>query len=44
MVRTALMDTAIIALDNSLNPLKNQFNDNKEKIRFLSLLSPTCPL
>jgi len=35
---------SIITLDSSLDPLKDQFNDNKEKIRFLSLLSPTCPL
>lgn len=34
----------IITLDNSLDPLRDQFNDNKERIRFLSLLSPTCPL
>ena len=35
---------SIITLDSSLDRLKDQFNDNKEKIRFLSLLSPTCPL
>jgi hypothetical protein len=35
---------SIITLDGSLNPLRDRFNDNKEKIRFLSLLSPTCPL
>ena len=35
---------SIIILDSSLDRLKDQFNDNKEKIRFLSLLSPTCPL
>jgi len=35
---------SIITLDSSLDPLKDQFNDNKEKIRFLCLLSPTCPL
>ena len=34
----------IITLKGSLNPLKLQFNNNKEKIRFLALLSPTCPL
>ena len=34
----------IITLTGSLDPLKDQFNNNKEKIRFLALLSPTCPL
>ncbi len=34
----------IVTLKDSLNPLKLQFNNNKEKIRFLALLSPTCPL
>jgi hypothetical protein len=34
----------MITLDSSLDPLIDHFNDNKEKIRFLSLLSPTCPL
>ena len=34
----------IVALDSSIDPLIDRFNDNKEKIRFLSLLSPTCPL
>jgi len=34
----------IITLDGSLNPLKDRFNSDKEKIRFLALLSPTCPL
>ena len=34
----------IITLDSFLDPLKDRFNDNKEKVRFLSLLSPTCPL
>lgn len=34
----------LISLENSLTPLINRFNDNKEKIRFLALLSPTCPL
>jgi hypothetical protein len=34
----------IVTLDSSSNPLKFQFNNDKEKIRFLALLSPTCPL
>ncbi len=34
----------IITLNSTLDPLKDQFNQNKEKIRFLALLSPTCPL
>ena len=34
----------IVTLDGSLNPLKLRFNNDKEKIRFLALLSPTCPL
>jgi hypothetical protein len=34
----------IIRLADSMNPLKLRFNNAKEKIRFLALLSPTCPL
>ena len=34
---------SIISLD-SLDPLRDHFNHRMEKIRFLSLLSPTCPL
>ena len=34
----------IVTLDGSLNPLKLRFNNDQEKIRFLALLSPTCPL
>jgi hypothetical protein len=34
----------IVTLDGSLNPLKLRFNNYQEKIRFLALLSPTCPL
>jgi len=34
----------IVTLDGSLNPLKFRFNNYKEKIRFLALLSPTCLL
>ena len=34
----------IVTLKDSLNPLKVQFNNHTEKIRFLALLSPTCPL
>ena len=34
----------IVTLDGSSNPLKFRFNNTKEKIRFLALLSPTCPL
>jgi len=34
----------IITLNTALDPLKDQFNNNKENIRFLALLSPTCPL
>jgi hypothetical protein len=35
---------SIITLDSSLDPVIVHFNANKDKIRFLSLLSPTCPL
>jgi hypothetical protein len=31
----------MIALGNSLQPLKDWFNGNKNKLRFLALLSPT---
>ena len=34
----------IITLNTSLDSLKDRFNNHKEKIRFLALLSPTCPL
>jgi len=34
----------LISLENSLTPLISRFNDNKEKMQFLALLSPTCPL
>jgi len=34
----------IVTLDGSLNALKLRFNNHKKKIRFLALLSPTCPL
>jgi hypothetical protein len=34
----------IIPLNTSLDSLKDYFNKNKEKIRFVALLSPTCPL
>ena len=34
----------IVMLDNSLGALKRRFNDNSDKIRFIALLSPTCPL
>jgi hypothetical protein len=34
----------IVTLDGSSNPLKLRFNNHKMKIRFLALLSPTCPL
>ena len=31
-------------IENSVDLLKDRFNADKEKIRFLALLSPTCPL
>ncbi len=31
----------LISLDRSLQPLKNHFNDNSKRLRFLALLSPT---
>ena len=34
----------MITLDNTLDPLKERFNTNSRKIRFMALLSPTCPL
>jgi hypothetical protein len=45
---SGLMDSnqsnPIVTLTDSLNPLKLRFNNNMEKIRFVALLSPTCPL
>jgi len=34
----------IITLDKTLDPLKERFNAESSKIRFMALLSPTCPL
>jgi hypothetical protein len=34
----------IVSLDSSLAPLKDRFNSDKGKSRFLALLSPTYPL
>lgn len=31
----------VVSLAGSLQPLKDHFNDNKDKLRFLALLSPT---
>ena len=36
--------TSIITLDSSLEALQKRFNAEKDKIRFIALLSPTCPL
>jgi hypothetical protein len=33
--------TELISLDRSLQPLKNHFNDDGDRLRFLALLSPT---
>ena len=33
----------MVSLAGSLTPLKDYFNTRKDKIRFLALLSPTCP-
>ncbi len=43
-MRNDSQPTNIITLVNSLDPLKERFNTHSGKIRFLSLLSPTCPL
>lgn len=34
----------LVPLNGSLDQFKDQFNNEKDKIRFLALLSPTCPL
>jgi hypothetical protein len=34
----------IITLGDNLSPLKERFNAESSLIRFLTLLSPTCPL
>jgi hypothetical protein len=31
----------VISLANAIHPLKEYFNDNKFKLRFIALLSPT---
>jgi hypothetical protein len=43
-MRNDNQSTNIIKLENSLETLKERFNSDREKIRFLALLSPTCPL
>ena len=30
-----------IALDHSTEPIRNHFNDNKDRLRIIALLSPT---
>ena len=43
-MRTENHSNNIIILDNTLDPLKVRFNADSRKIRFMALLSPTCPL
>ena len=43
-MRNDNQSTNIINLENSLESLKERFNTDHEKIRFLAVLSPTCPL
>ena len=43
-MRTENLSNYIITLDNTLDPLKGRFNAESSKIRFVALLSPTCPL
>jgi len=43
-MKTDEQSTRIINLENSLESLKERFNTDRGKIRFLALFSPTCPL
>ena len=43
-MRNDNQSTSIVTLESSLESLKERFNSGREKIRFLALLSPTCPL
>jgi hypothetical protein len=43
-MRNDNQSTNIVTLDSSLELLKERFNSDREKIRFLTLLSPTCPM
>ena len=43
-MRNDNQSTNIVTLESSLESLKARFNSDREKIRFLALLSPTCPL
>jgi hypothetical protein len=36
-----MMSKELILLTDSITPLKNYFDSNKTKLRFLALLSPT---
>lgn len=43
-MRNEIQSTTIVTLESTSEPLKERFNGDREKIRFLTLLSPTCPL
>ena len=43
-MRNKNQSTNIVTLESAPEPLKERFNRDCEKIRFLALLSPTCPL
>ena len=43
-MRTETRSNDIITLEHNLNPLRLRFNTDSNLIRFLALLSPTCPL
>ena len=43
-MRTENRPNDIITLEHNVNPLRQRFNTDSSLIRFLALLSPTCPL
>ena len=43
-MKNEIKSTNIVALESSPESLKERFNGDREKIQFLALLSPTCPL
>ena len=43
-MRTENRSNDIFTLDQNLDPLKQRFNTDSSLIRFIALLSPTCPL
>lgn len=44
IVNIEKLSNGILTLDHGIGPLKERFNTKCSSIRFMALLSPTCPL